>query len=176
MGNLRPVKKALLMVGLLFSDEDYHIRARQLLEEEIGEIVMESPTMEWDFSDYYRKEMGVPIHRRFLFFKDLIAPDKLSAIKLLTNDMEKKLSTSGKRNINLDPGYITLAKLVLASTKDYSHRIYLKDGIYAEVTLAYSKDKGQFMPFVNTYRDYSEPKYKKFFALARVLLQILSRD
>lgn len=171
MGSPTSPEKALLFMGTLFSNEDYYIEARQSLERIFGEIVMESPAIKWDFSDYYKDELGGPIYRRFVFFKNLVDQENLSAIKLITNEIERNLSTDEKRNINLDPGYLTPAKIVLASTKDYSHRIYLKDGIYAEVTLIFKK--GQFVPHVNTYKDYQDERYLRIFMMARKLLAIL---
>ncbi|MCL4491806.1 MAG: DUF4416 family protein [Nitrospirae bacterium] len=172
----RAPAKALLFVGTLFSNEEHLAKARRSLEEHFGEIIMESPALEWDFSDYYREEMGGPIYRRFLFFRELTEQDKIASIKLITNEIEKELSTGDKRNINLDPGYLTLAKLVLATTKDYSHRLYLKDGIYAEVTLMYQKQKGRFIPNINTYRDYADSRYQRIFHIARGLLCLLSKS
>lgn len=171
MGSPSPPGKALLFVGALFSNEDYYIEAQQSLETSFGEIIMESPAIKWDFSDYYKDEIGEPIYRGFLFFKNLVDQENLSQIKLITNEIERNLSSDGKRNINLDPGYMTPAKIVLASTKDYSHRIYLKDGIYAEVTLIFKK--GQFVPHVNTYKDYQDGRYLRIFMIARKLLSIL---
>jgi len=171
MGSPTPPEKSLLFVGTLFSNEDYYIEARQSLERIFGEIIMESPAMRWDFSDYYRDELGEPIYRRFIFLKNLIEPENLSTIKLITNEIEKNLSIGEKRNINLDPGYMTPAKIILASTKDYSHRIYLKDGIYAEVTLIFKN--GRFIPHINTYKDYKDERYLRIFMMARKLLSIL---
>jgi hypothetical protein len=171
MGTPKPPEKALLFTATLFSNEDYYTESIKSLEKIFGEIVMETPKIKWDFSDYYKDELGEPIYRRFIFLKDLVEQESLSSIKLKTNEIEKSLSEHGKRNINLDPGYLTSAKVVLASTKDYSHRIYLKNGIYAEVTLIFKK--GQFIPHVNTYKDYQDEKYLKIFMMARRLLSIL---
>ena len=176
MGIPRPPEKTLLFIGALFSAEDHYLEAYRALQKSFGEVVMETPPVRWDFSEHYKEEMDEPLFRRFLFFKDLIEPDELSQIKLMTNDLESKLGTEGKRNINLDPGYLTLAKIVLASTKDYSHRVYLKDGIYAEVTLIFSKTEGRFIPNINTYNDYKDERYLKFFLLARELFTLLNRN
>ncbi|MDI6801896.1 MAG: DUF4416 family protein [Thermodesulfovibrionales bacterium] len=171
MGTPHPPDKALLFVGTLYSKEDYYFKALKSLEKIFGEIAMESPPMKWDYSDYYKDELGEPIYRRFIFFKTLIEQDRIAGIKLLTNGLEEELSFHGKRNVNIDPGYITPAKIVLASTKDYSHRIYLKDGIYAEATLIFKNSK--FIPHINTYRDYQDEQYLNIFMIARKLLSIL---
>ncbi len=167
-------KKALLFVSALFSNEDYYVEALQSLQRIFGEAIMESPPVKWDYSDYYKKEIGEPIYRRFIFFKKLIGEDSLSIIKLITNEVEKNLSTAKKRNINIDPGYLTPAKIVLASTKDYSHRIYLKDGIYGDVALIFKN--GQFVPHINTYRDYQDEKFVNVFMMARKLLFLIKES
>lgn len=171
MGIPCPPGKAFLFIGTLFSNVDYYVQAKQFLEKSFGEIVMEGPAIKWDFSDYYRKELGDSIYRRFLFFRNTIEQDSLASIKLTTNTIERELSSNGRRNINLDPGYLTHAKIVLASTKDYSHRIYLREGIYAEVTLIYKN--GKFIPHINTYKDYCDERYLRLFIIARSLLHLL---
>ena len=171
MGRIRTVEKSLLFSGLLYSDQHYYNRAYSALQEVFGDVVMESPPSGWNFSGYYREEMGAPIFRRFLFFRNPINPDALSAAKLKTIEMESYLSLDGKRQVNLDPGYITPAKVVLASTKDYSHRIYLKDGIYAETTLIFKGTR--FVPHLHTYTDYKEERQQKIFLLAREMLFLL---
>lgn len=174
MGIPKPPEKAILFVGTLFSKNEYYFQAIQSLGKFFGEVIMESPLIKWDFSDYYKKEIGEPIYRRFIFLKNLIEQENLSDIKLTTNDIEKSLSSDGKRNINLDPGYLTPAKIVLASTKDYSHRIYLKDGIYGEVTLIFRQ--GRFVPHINTYRDFQDERYLRLLMIARKLLFLLKKQ
>lgn len=171
---VRLPKKALLFASTLFSNEDYYAEALQSLQRIFGEAAMESPPTIWNYTDYYKKEIGEPIYRRFIFFKKLIGEDSLSIIKLTTNEVEKNLSTAGKRNINIDPGYLTPAKIVLASTKDYSHRIYLKDGIYGDVALIFKN--GQFIPHINTYRDYQDEKFINVFTMARKLLFLIKES
>jgi hypothetical protein len=170
-----PPEKALLLIGALFPEEDTYLKALGCLEECFGEAVMESPAIQWDFSEHYKQELGEPIYRRFIFFRKLIDQDQLSSAKLKTCEIENTLSLDGKRTINIDPGYLTVAKLVLASTKDYSHRIYLTGGIFAEVTLSYSKDKQHYVPFAYTYKDYCDERYLRLFSIARSLLLFLSR-
>lgn len=176
MGTPKVPEKALLFIATLYAKEDHFIEARQSLEQAFGEMVMESPAVQWDFSNVYHNEIGQPLYRKFIFFKTLIEKDSLSSIKLTTNGIEKKLSTGGKRNINLDPGYLTLAKIVLASTKNYSHRIYLRDGIYAEITLVYDRKKRRFVPHINTYKDYQDERFLRVFLIARRLLTLLQNQ
>ncbi len=156
MGKIRPPEPAFLFVGTLYSDPQIYIRAQDILEREFGDILLIGPSMPWIFSTCYREELGPSIERRFIFFKDLFDTGTLADIKLKTNKIEDSFSVGGKRRINIDPGYITLAKLVLASTKNYSHRVHLGQGIYGEVTLIYSEKEASFKPHLFTYRDYQE--------------------
>lgn len=162
-------EQALLFVGTLYHDEKYLSIAKEKLKSLFGEIIMESPSLEWNYSDYYRDELGWPIKRAFVFFKDTINPGILADVKLITRSIEGELSVKGKRNINIDPGYLTLSKVVLASTKNYAHRIYLGKGIYAEVTLIYRS--GIYNPHLYTYRDYQDKAYIDIFMNARAILK-----
>jgi hypothetical protein len=171
MAKIRTVDKTLLFTGALYANQEYYVRACSALRDVFGDIVMESPPSAWDFSDYYQDEMGSPIFRRFIFFREPFSPDMLAAAKLKTIEMEAAFSLDGKRQINLDPGYLTPAKVVLASTKDYSHRIYLRDGIYAEATLIFKGKR--FMPHLHTYTDYKDEKRQQLFLLAREMFFLL---
>jgi hypothetical protein len=144
----------MLFVGALFSREEYYAKSMDRLGDMFGHVLIETPSMPWKYSECYEQEIGRPIMRRFIFFEDLIKQGDIADIKLKTIGLEGELSSDGRRSINLDPGYLTLAKVVLATTKDYSHRIYLRDGIHAEITLVYSK--GSFHPHINTYREYRD--------------------
>jgi len=130
----------------------------KVLEEELrnrfGDWDWISPELFFDKSRYYEKEMGWPLYRRFVSFKKLIRPDSLVFIKLYTNEIEERYSEQGKRKINIDPGYISLERLVLATGKNYAHRIYLSHGIYADLTLIYRGKS--FVPLEWTYPDYKE--------------------
>ncbi|GAQ94120.1 hypothetical protein TAGGR_1293 [Thermodesulfovibrio aggregans] len=171
MGKPGQPKKVLLFIATLFKEQDAYYKAIEILEDKFGQILVESSPKLWNYSDYYTPELGSPIKRRFIFFKNLISEADIAKIKIQTNQIEEELSKHGKRTINLDPGYIGLAKLVLATTKDYSHRIYLSNGIYAEVTLIFKNNS--FMPNINTYRDYAEEEYIKLFNLARTIYKDL---
>lgn len=158
-------EKALLFTGLLFNDEIYLNEARQRLLNLFGKILFESPAFDWDYSEYYREELGWPIKRSFIFFDGLINSETLPDIKLLTIEIERDLSRDGKRSVNIDPGYLTLSKVVLASTKNYSHRIYVGKGIFAEVTLIFRNKS--YRPHLFTYRDYASDSYIDIFMKAR---------
>lgn len=171
MGLPRNPQSVLFFTGVLFVNEEVYDQALFRLEEFFGEVVMESPPVLWNCSAYYKEEMGEPIFRRFVFFKSLKFPDSLAESKLATNRIEASFSVDGKRKINIDPGYMHPAKIVLASTKDYSHRIYLRDGIYAEVTMLFQR--GRFDPHVNTYREFQDERNLRYFYMARRLYFLL---
>lgn len=134
----------------------------RLLEEVMRELQAMCGAVDWmstplffDRTRYYEKEMGWPLHRRFLSFEKLIRPESLVEIKLETNELEKRYLQEGKRRVNIDPGYIALERLVLATGKNYTHRIYLSKGIYADLTLVFHQ--GSFQTLAWTYRDYGDP-------------------
>jgi hypothetical protein len=164
----KPVK---LIMGMLSGIKILLNDIEPSLESRLGKIDLKSEIFPFDFTDYYKREMGFNILRKFLCFKKLIDPEEIPSIKIWTNKLEGKLKQNGKykviRPINLDPGYLTQSKLILASTKDYYHRIHLQDGIYAEVTLFYQNGKFENLPW--TYPDYQTDKYKNFFLKAREL-------
>jgi len=114
-----------------------------------------SPGLFFDRTQYYKKEMGWPLHRRFISFKNLVRPEDVVEIKCKTNVLEEKYSESGRRKINIDPGYVALERMILATGKNYTHRIYLSKGIYADLTLIFQR--GSFSPLAWTYKDYRDP-------------------
>ena len=125
------------------------------LSQEFGPIDYESELLPFDHTTYYAAEFGEKLKRRFVAFAELVRPERLAEIKLLTNALEIELAVEGKRRINIDPGYVSHSKLVLATTKNHAHRIYLGQGIYAEVTLHFRG--GTFQPWPWTYPDYASP-------------------
>lgn len=158
ISNLSPVK---LIAGLIYKREIIFKKTESVLRKRFGEIDFKSAEIPFDYTDYYEKEFGKGLKRRFISFKKLIDPKELSKIKTLSNKIEEKFSKNGGRLINIDPGYIDFAKLILASTKDYSHRIYLGKGIFAEITLVFRGKS--FRPWPWTYPDYKTREYVEIF-------------
>ena len=160
---------AKLVVGMISAFDDAFRLAEEELCAQFGTIDLRSPEFLFDLTDYYEEQMGVNLKRRFLSFADLIDPDRLPDVKLQTNALERELGTrrtwTVARPINIDPGYITSSKLVLATAKDYSHRIYIGRGIYAEVTLSFVS--GHFEPSPWTYPDYRTDQYLSWFGEVR---------
>lgn len=157
MGKIKNPRRVKLIVGMLAKNKKLFDKVEEFFVSDFGNIDYRSPVILFDHTDYYKKEMGHPLKRRFVSFEKLIRPEQLAQIKVKTNSIEEKFSIRGKRRFNIDPGYVSESKLILATTKDYSHRIYLSKGIYAEVTLAWKK--GSFQPFEWTYPDYKTGRY-----------------
>jgi hypothetical protein len=126
----------------------------------------------FDYTDYYSPEMGPQLLRRFLSMEQLIRPESLPDVKLSTNAIEEESKREGRRNINIDPGYLSQAHLILATGKGYTHRPYLRDGIYADLTLIYQGRKFCTLPW--TYPDYADEKQLSMLAAirSRYLLQL----
>lgn len=125
------------------------------MEEDFGPTDWTSPPLLFTRTKYYAREMGWPLHRRFVSFRDLLRPDLLVEVKMKTNSLEARYLRDGKRRINIDPGYLSLERCVLATGKNYTHRIYLSSGIYADLTLLFRR--GGFIPLPWTYPDYADP-------------------
>ena len=173
MGTALKPKPVKLIVGLIFGQERLLHQAEEALKRKFGPIDFQSPILDFScHTDYYEKELGKGLRRKFISFEKLIQPDSLAKIKLLANRIELQLSRkTGKnkpsRRVNIDPGYLDMAKLVLATTKDFAHRIYLGKGIFAEVTLCYQKDSYRAREW--TYPDYRTSQYIETFNRIRQL-------
>jgi hypothetical protein len=162
-----PVK---LFIGMLSQDMSLIEQLTGSLQDIFGPVDLASPVWPWEHTRYYEKEMGEGLKRKFVFFEKLIHPGAIAEIKLKTMELENQhLNEKGGREINLDPGYLDAAKIVLASTKDFSHRIYLDKGIYGEVTLMYSGKDYQTLPY--TFPDYRTSEYQDIFKAARELFK-----
>jgi hypothetical protein len=169
MGQLRLPPSVLLIVAAFGRYEEALRWAEEKLPASFGPIARSSPDFVFNQTEYYEASMGAGLRKRFLVFHDLVAAEQLADIKLRTNELEQEVIQAGKwsesRPLNLDPGILSLGKFMLATTKDQSHRIYLRDGIYAEVTLRFQDHA--FHPWPWTYADYREPPVLAFLGEAR---------
>lgn len=171
MGQVHPAERVALVIGMLAAREAVLAEAESALAARCGAVALRSETWPFDFTRYYEPAMGPGLLRRFVALRDLIDPAELATLKLATQEIEAAAATrhaapgAPPRPLNLDPGYLALGKLVLASTKDHAHRIYLGRGIYAEVTLFFRD--GEFHPHAWTYPDYRTPAYHAFFHQVR---------
>lgn len=161
MGKIKRHLLVKLIVGLIFKEDNILLKTMIFLKRQFGKIDFESKTLPFTHTDYYEREFGKDLKRKIVSFKRLIKADKLPQVKIITNRIEKKLSSGTYRQINIDPGYLDLSKFVLASTKDYKHRIYLNKGIYSEVTFFYQNKT--FKPWEWTYPDYKTTEYITIF-------------
>ncbi len=168
MGRPKEPAPANLICAITYSPSFDVGEALFALEELYGPVELKSGEYLFDhYTSYYRDEMGDGLRKFFVSFKEPVKREAISRIKLETNQLEEEFSLAGKRQVNLDPGYVAEAQLVLATTKGYAHRIYLANGIYAEVTLIYSG--GTFRPLEWTYPDYRDALAIGFFNRVREL-------
>jgi hypothetical protein len=165
MGQGSPHPPALLIAAAFSRYGEALDWAREKIEAQWGSLAMESPRFDFTQTDYYEPTMGTELKKTFFACRDLIDPARLVELKRTANAWEAEYANLSRhpepRPLNIDPGYLTLAKLVLASTKDHAHRIYLHSGIYAEVTLYYQDHRWQHRPW--TFPDYRREDYQQFF-------------
>jgi hypothetical protein len=161
MGTTRRPQPVKLIASLLARETALLLEAKDALARVLGPIDFESELLPFDHTAYYAPEFGPDLQRQIVTFERLVDPEDLPAIKRQTNELEWALTNEEKRQVNIDPGYVSLGKMVLASTKDHAHRLYLGDGIYGEGTLAYQR--GRFRPWPWTYPDYASDQYCAMF-------------
>ena len=147
----RPVK---LVCGVLSAPTANLESVDSRLVSSFGPIDLRSPIFDFAFTNYYEGEMGLNLRKQFYSFERLIMPHDLPDIKNRSRQIENEFAADGKRTVNIDPGYLEESKLVLASTKNFSHRIYLRDDIWAELTMRFMR--GQFVKHDWTYPDWSQ--------------------
>ena len=182
MGKISFPKPAKLIMSMFTSDEYLFGQCKDILIDKFGKIDMESNAQPFNFTDYYEKEFGKKLIQNLFSFSTLIRQDELAEIKRITNDLESNFSRNNikknisglKRKINLDPGYITLNKYILASTKDGPSRIYLDQGIYAEITLRFINKS--FVPCEYTYPNYKTNEYVNFLNSVRQKYKLQLRE
>ncbi|TET34127.1 MAG: DUF4416 family protein [Planctomycetota bacterium] len=162
-----PVK---LFIGVLTAHQELLESVLETLTGRYGPTDHQSGIIPFNFTDYYESEMGSPLVKKLWSFGRLIEPDRLAEIKKETNSIEDMFAADSDtaRPVNLDPGYVTPAKVVLATAKDFPHRIYLGEGVYAEVTLTYESKEWHSHRW--TYADYKQDSYREFFSKIRTIL------
>jgi hypothetical protein len=160
MGEIKKPIPEKLIAGFIYKDAGAYETAKKTLIAKFGPIDLESREMDFNYTEYYGAEMGQGLKRRFVSFKKLIDPAALAGIKVFSDKVEKKNLYPGTKNrkVNIDPGLISHSKLVLATTKNFAHRVYIGKGIYAEVTLRYKT--GRFTTLEWTYPDYAGQEYQ----------------
>ena len=164
MTEAKPFLPVKLICGVISSQERFFKKAEEYLVRLYGPLDHQSPLFEFDFTDYYEKQMGKNLKRKFFSFEEIFPPEKISEIKMRTNKLEKEIKNEFKeslRVVNLDPGYITASALIMATAKDFAHRIPLQQGIYAHLELLFSKRGVKVLDW--TYPDFKTPGYQTFF-------------
>jgi hypothetical protein len=161
MGTAREAQPVKLIASLLTGELALLGPVREALARIWGPIDFASPLLPFDHTAYYAVEFGPGLQRQFVTFAMLIPQEDLPRVKRQTNELEADWAAAGQRRVNIDPGYVSLGKLVLATTKDHAHRLYLGQGIYGEVTLTYQR--GRFRPWPWTYPDYASDEYCALF-------------
>jgi hypothetical protein len=163
----KPPPPARLIISVIYRDEEDFENTVRAIHGRIGRIEYASGPFPFDRSDYYEREMGAPLFRRFLLAADDVAREDLVQAKVAAESIESEFSVDGKRNVNIDPGLLTDENVVLATGKNYSHRIYLRDGIFADLTLVF--EKGEYRPLPWTYPDLASPEIRTFLTMLRTL-------
>jgi hypothetical protein len=158
---------AKLIIGFIALDEEKISVAKRYVEKKFGKIDICSECMPFENTTYYEKEFGDHLVKKICSFEKLVSLEKAYEIKKFTCQIEQKLFLGGRRSVNIDPGYVDLAKMVLFMTKDYGHRIYLGENIFSEITLSFNSKGKSFMPNPWTYNDYKSKEYILFFNKVR---------
>jgi len=160
MSQPHPPQPAKLVIGVFTNDKRLLVPVMEALVKQFGDIDLLSPWIAFDYTRYYEQEMGPDLVRRMMTFKPLIDQDALSLIKVATNAIEAECTINTRRNVNIDPGYMLRERFVLATGKNFTHRVYIGNHIYADLTLLYQKGAFQSLPW--TYPDYKAPQVQSF--------------
>jgi hypothetical protein len=168
-----PVK---LVTGFLFREDQWLRTGLEDLAGKFGEIDFHSETIPFRYTDYYFREMGEPLYRKFVSFQTLFDAAQLMEIKVFTNSLEEKYlaASGGKRVLNLDPGYLNATAYILATSKNYSHRIYLGKGVFAQQELLFEKNRIQTLDW--TYPDYRTVEYQDIFRKIRAIYSYQTKN
>ena len=158
----QPVK---LIFSIFTNNKENFDKAVELCEKQFGNIEEISERFIFNHTDYYEKEMGKNLFRKFLIFEKLIDREGIAKVKVKTNEIEEKFLIDDNRSVNIDPGYITLENFILFTTKNYTHRIYLESGIFADLTLIFHNKSFQSLPW--TYPDYASDEIKNYLLKVR---------
>lgn len=169
MSRPQPAARAKLIIGFIVHDKTLAGWVVEALGASFGPLDLVSAWLPFEFTDYYAREMGAPLHRRLLAYKRTVGQDKLPDIKHITNRIEKRATDKGRRKVNIDPGILLPERFVLATGKNFTHRVYLGRGIYADLTLIYRNGTFHTLPW--TYPDYADARHQAFLLQARRKLQ-----
>jgi len=165
MSQPRPPKPAKLVIGFFLHEKSLGTSVVENLVERFGDVDIVSEWMPFDQTTYYEPEMGAPLHRRMMAFETLIQQSELARVKLFANEIEKQFADKGKRVVNVDPGYMLLERFVLATGKNFAHRIYIGKGIYADLALVFRHGRFEALPW--SFPDYAGDRVQAFLMRVR---------
>ncbi|MCX8160454.1 MAG: DUF4416 family protein [Candidatus Saccharicenans sp.] len=168
MAEIKPYKPVKLVCGIIFPGEEIRKQAESSLSEKFGPLDLASPSFSFTYTDYYQPQMGPVLYRAFVSFVRLIQPEELPGIKVWTNRLEEDfrlLFRFPDRPVNLDPGYLSASALVMATAKDFAHRIPIGQGIYAHLELLFTRKGVKLLDW--TYPDFRQTGYQEFFLRVR---------
>jgi Domain of unknown function (DUF4416) len=175
VGTAASPQRSLLIISVLGRSAAHVGLAIERLEQQLGELLYISAQIPFDWTDYYEGELGQQPVRRFVAFRALVDPSRLPKIKRATGRLEIALSRPGEgRAVNIDPGILNAHQLVLASTKSRRHRIYLSEGIYADLMLLFDGGCCSSLPW--TYADYADADQGRLLLQLRELYLSLQRE
>lgn len=159
----KPIKQssAVIVVAFMYEDTEVYKKALLKLKKKLGAVEIEGDEFLFSHSDYYKNEMGGNLKKRFVVFSKLQSRGYLLNIKKYTNKLENIFVKENRRLVNIDPGMLTLENFILATNKNFTHRIYIGDNIFADLTLIYQKKKG-YTKLKWTYIDYSSEETLNF--------------
>lgn len=160
MSRRKTPQPARLLISVMYREEKDFEHSLTRIAPRLGDVAQTSEPFPFDRTDYYEREMGAPLFRRFVLTRDAIPRDELASAKLAAEAIENECSAHGKRTVNIDPGLLADENFILATGKNYSHRIYLRDGVYADLTLVY--ERGEYRPLPWTYPDFASPEIRAF--------------
>lgn len=160
---------ARLLVSVIYRDEERFGRVLSAIREWFGEVTETSAAFPFDKTEYYGKEMGAPLYRKFVVVERLVPRDGLAEAKIRAEALENEFAVDGRRTVNIDPGLLTEESFLLATGKNYSHRVYLRDGVFADLSLIYRKGGYQALPW--TYPDIASEEVRAYLGGARERLR-----
>ena len=159
---------ARLLVSAIYREEARFEEALAGIAGRLGQVERTSGAFPFDRTDYYEREMGAPLRRRFAVMERLVPRETLPGAKIAAEEVERELSVGGRRTVNLDPGLLTEENFLLSTGKNYSHRVYLGDGVFADLTLVYRQGEFRALPW--TYPDLASPEIRAFLGEVRAEL------
>lgn len=169
MSRRRTPPAAGLLISVIYRDEEVLEKALGEISRRIGRIGYASGPFPFDRTEYYAGEMGGPLYRRFFLAADPAAREELVRAKVAAESIEDSFRDGGNRTVNIDPGLLTDENFVLATGKNYSHRIYLGDGVFADLSLVFEKGEYRALPW--TYPDFASTEIRSFLTMLRTIVR-----